>query len=91
VELQWRRLQEMETGKGKRWMHLFSEGKRGRRRGGSMVSEADDASKSGAVVREAEGGGWRLEVEYDQRKSVGQMCGWVKLLIRPTKKIWLIV
>jgi hypothetical protein len=56
-----------------------------------MVPEADDTSKSGAVVREAKGGGWRLEVEYDQRKSVGRMCGWAKLLIRPTKKIWLIV
>jgi hypothetical protein len=56
-----------------------------------MVPEADDTSKSGAVVREAKGGGWRLEVEYDQRKSVCRMCGWAKLLIRPTKKIWLIV
>jgi hypothetical protein len=36
-------------------------------------------------------GGWRLEVEYDQRKSMGRMCGWAKLLIRPMKKIWLIV
>jgi hypothetical protein len=51
-----------------------------------MVPEADDTSKSGAVVCEAKGGGWRLEVEYDQRKSVGRMCGWAKLLIRPTKK-----
>jgi hypothetical protein len=33
----------------------FSLGKRGRRRGGSMMSEADNTAKSGAVVGEAEG------------------------------------
>jgi hypothetical protein len=34
----------------------FSEGKRGRRRGDSMVPEADDIAKSGAMAREVEGG-----------------------------------
>jgi hypothetical protein len=46
----------------------FSEGKRGRRRGGSTVPEADNTVKSSAAVGEAEGVGWCLEVENDQRK-----------------------
>jgi hypothetical protein len=46
----------------------FSKGKRGRRRGGSTVPEADDTMKSGAVAGEAKGVIWRLEVEDDQRK-----------------------
>jgi subtilisin-like proprotein convertase family protein len=41
----------------------FSEGKRGRRQGGSTVPEANDTTKSGAVAGEAEDGNWRLEVE----------------------------
>jgi hypothetical protein len=40
----------------------FSEGKRGRRRGGSTVPEADDIVKSGAPAGEAEGGGWRSKM-----------------------------
>jgi hypothetical protein len=46
-----------------------------------MVPKADDATKSNAVAGEAEGGGWRLEVEDDQRKlgrwaecAVGPNC-----------------
>jgi hypothetical protein len=35
----------------------FSEGKRGRRRGGSTVSETNDISKSDAALGEAEGRG----------------------------------
>jgi hypothetical protein len=46
----------------------FLERKRGRRGGGSTVPEADNTAKSGAVAGEAEGSGWRLEVEDDQRK-----------------------
>jgi hypothetical protein len=33
-----------------------------------MVPAADDTTKSGTTARKAEGGGWRLEVEDDQRK-----------------------
>jgi hypothetical protein len=40
----------------------FSKGKRGRRLDNSMVSEANDTMKSGVAAREAEGGGWRVEV-----------------------------
>jgi hypothetical protein len=46
----------------------LSEGKWGRKRGGSTVLKADDKTKSGAVVREAKGGSWHLEVKDDQRK-----------------------
>jgi hypothetical protein len=46
----------------------FSEGKRGRRRGGSTVLEAGDTTKSDAAPGEAKGNGWRLEVKDDQRK-----------------------
>jgi hypothetical protein len=63
-------------------VQLFSMGKRERRRGGSTVPEVDDIAKSGAAAREAEGGGWRLEVEDDQRK-LGQ---WVELLTGSAKK-----
>jgi hypothetical protein len=59
----------------------FPEGKRRMRRGGSTVPEVDDIVKSSATAGEAEGGGWRLEVEYDQRKlgrwpecAVGSNC-----------------
>jgi hypothetical protein len=55
-------------GRGDNGMQPFLEGERGRRRGGSMVPEADDTMKSGAVVGEAKGGGWYLGVEDDQRK-----------------------
>jgi hypothetical protein len=57
----------------------FSEEKRGSRRGGSTVLEADDTVKSDAVAREAKGGGWRLEVEDKQRK-LGQ---WVECAVGP--------
>jgi hypothetical protein len=30
-----------------------------------MVREADDTTKSGMTAGEAEGGGWRLEIEDD--------------------------
>jgi subtilisin-like proprotein convertase family protein len=33
-----------------------------------MLPEADDTSKSGTTIGEANGGGWRLEVKDDQRK-----------------------
>jgi hypothetical protein len=46
----------------------ISEGKRGKRRGSSMVPEADGTTKSGAVAREAKGEDWRLKVEDKQRK-----------------------
>jgi hypothetical protein len=49
-------------------VRIFSVGKRGRRRGGSTITEADDTAKSGAAAGEAEGGSWHLDVEYDQRK-----------------------
>jgi hypothetical protein len=68
----------------------FSEGKRGTRRGNSTVPEVDDTAKSAVTAREVEGGGWRLEVEDDQRKSglwaewaVGLNC----LLTEPTKNM----
>jgi hypothetical protein len=41
----------------------FFEGEWGRRRGGSTVPKADNTVKSGVAA-----GGWRLEVEDDQRK-----------------------
>jgi hypothetical protein len=41
------------------------------------VPEADDIVKSDAVVEEAEGGGWRLEVEDDQRK----LGRWTKCVV----------
>jgi hypothetical protein len=50
-------------------LFLRGGGKRGMRRGGSTVPEADGISKSGAVVVEAEDDDWCLEVKYDQRKS----------------------
>jgi hypothetical protein len=46
-------------------VQLFSKGERRRRRGGSMVPEADDTVKSGTTAGEAEGTCWRLEVEDD--------------------------
>jgi hypothetical protein len=49
-------------------VRLILEGKRGRRRGGSTVSETDHTMKSGSTVGEAEGGDLRLEVKDDQRK-----------------------
>jgi hypothetical protein len=38
-------------------VRLFSEGKKGRRRGGSTVPEVDGTTKSSAAAGEAEGGG----------------------------------
>jgi hypothetical protein len=38
-------------------VQLFSEGERGRRRGGSTVPEADNTAKSDMVAGEAESGG----------------------------------
>jgi subtilisin-like proprotein convertase family protein len=49
-------------------VRIFSVGKRGRRRGDSTITEADDTAKSGAAAGEAEGGSWHLDVEDDQRK-----------------------
>jgi hypothetical protein len=46
----------------------FWRGKRGRRRGRSTVLKANNTKKSSAVAGEVEGGGWRVEVEDDQRK-----------------------
>jgi hypothetical protein len=57
----------------------FSEGKRGRRRGGSTVLEADDITKSGVAVGDVEGGHWCLEVEDDQRK----LGRWVECVVGP--------
>jgi hypothetical protein len=57
----------------------FLEGKTGRRQGGSTVSEANDTVKSGAKPGEAEGCGWRLEVEDDQRK----FGWWAKYAVGP--------
>jgi hypothetical protein len=61
-------LQEMETEKGRRWGAAVSEGKRGRRRGDSTVSEVDDTTKNGMVAEEAKDGGWCLDVKDGQRK-----------------------
>jgi hypothetical protein len=68
-ELQCRRLWEMEKGK------------MGRRRGSSTMLLAYNIAKSDAVAGQAEGSGWHLEVEDDQRKlgrwaecAVGSNC-----------------
>jgi hypothetical protein len=37
-------------------LRSFLEGKRGRRRGGSIVPEADDTVKSGTTTEEVKGG-----------------------------------
>jgi hypothetical protein len=68
----------------------FLEWKTGRRQGGSTVSEANDTVKSGATLGEAEGCGWCLEVEDDQRK----FGWWAKYAVGPNcwladKKLWL--
>jgi hypothetical protein len=39
--------------------------------------KANDTTNSGVVAREVEGGGWRLEVEDDQKK-LGQ---WVECVV----------
>jgi hypothetical protein len=57
----------------------FLEGKRGRRRGGSIAPEADDTVKSGAATGEVKGGDWRLEAEDDQRK----LGRWVECAVGP--------
>jgi hypothetical protein len=57
-----------QNGKGGVMGHVCFLGKKGRRRGGSMVSETDDTMKSSMAIGEAEGGGWRLRVKDDQRK-----------------------
>jgi hypothetical protein len=57
VELHLHQLHEMETGMGRRWGATFWRGKRGRRKGGSTLSEVGDTVNSSATVREAEGGG----------------------------------
>jgi hypothetical protein len=49
-------------------MRPFLEGEKGSRQGGSMMSVVDNTMNSGMAAREAEGSGWRLEVEDDQRK-----------------------
>jgi hypothetical protein len=60
-------------------MQPFLKGKWGRRRGDSMVPEADDTTKSSAAAREAEGDSWHLEVEDDQRK----LGRWVECAVGP--------
>jgi hypothetical protein len=76
VELQWCRLREME------------EGKRGRRRGGSTVSEADDIVKRGAAAGEAEGDGWRSKMTKEN--WVGGLNVWLsRTTDRVSEKIWL--
>jgi hypothetical protein len=57
----------------------FFVGKRGRRRDGSTVTEANNTVKSDVAVREAEGDGWRLEVEDDQRK----LGRWAECVVGP--------
>jgi hypothetical protein len=57
----------------------FSEGKMGRRRGVSTVLKADDTTKIGTAAGEAEGCGWHLEVEDDQRK----LGRWAKCAVGP--------
>jgi hypothetical protein len=54
VELQWRRLQEMKTGKGRRWGATIFRGEGGRSRGGSTMLEADDTVKSGMATEDSE-------------------------------------
>jgi hypothetical protein len=56
VELQWRRLQKMEMGKGRRWGAAILEGKRKTTRGSSTMPKADDTAKNGVVAGEVEGG-----------------------------------
>jgi subtilisin-like proprotein convertase family protein len=46
----------------------FSEEKRERRQGGSIVMKVDDTMKIDAVTEKVKGGNWRLEVEDEQRK-----------------------
>jgi hypothetical protein len=68
----------------------FLEGKRGRRRGGSMVPEADDTVKSGVAAREVEGGlASRSRRRPKEIGSVDRMGSWDELLTKPMKKIWL--
>jgi hypothetical protein len=40
----------------------FSDGKWGRRRGDSIVLEADETAKSGVATGEAKSGGWRSKM-----------------------------
>jgi hypothetical protein len=74
VELQWRRLWEMEMRK-RRWAAADFRGGRG---GGSTVPKGNDTANSDAVTMEAEGGGWRLEVEDE--KKLGR---WVECEVGP--------
>jgi hypothetical protein len=71
----------MKMGKGRRWSAPFLMGKRGRRWGGSTITEVNNTAKSCVVAGEAECGSWRLEVKDDQRKlgqwaecTVGSNC-----------------
>jgi hypothetical protein len=52
---------------------------KGRRWDDSMMPEVDDTTKSGTAVREAKGGGSRLEVEDGQRK----LGRWAECTVRP--------
>jgi hypothetical protein len=54
----------------------FLKGKRG---GDSTMLKVDDTAKSDAVAREAEGGGWCVEIEDDQRK----LGRWAKYAVWP--------
>jgi subtilisin-like proprotein convertase family protein len=57
----------------------FSEGKRERRQGGSIVLKMDDTMKTDAVTGKVKGGNWRLEIEDEQRK----LGRYVKSTIEP--------
>jgi hypothetical protein len=65
VKLQWRRYRRWNWGRGGDRVWPFLEGKRGTRRGGSTVPEADDAAKCGMAAGDSKGGYRHLEVEDD--------------------------
>jgi hypothetical protein len=69
----------METRKGRRWGATIFGGREERRRGGSMVSEANDTMKSGAAIGEAEGSGWEKymskSIRYARKIREGIMAG----------------
>jgi hypothetical protein len=57
-----------KRGRGGEGVQPSAEGKRGRRQGGSTVLEVKITANSGAMIEEAEGSCWCLEVEDEQRK-----------------------
>jgi hypothetical protein len=48
-------------------------------RGSFTVPKADDTAQSGTVAEEVEDGGWRVEVEDDQRK----LGWWLECVVGP--------